>query len=178
MLDPEDFSRLSFESFFPDRAVKGRKVYLFDVEYWDGLWHCDRAPGVDFLLPEADRKQLGVLMLSHPFEPSSAPRHVLQPDPDEMRRRAGTVLEALDLPFRFGDAPAKVKALAGGKQVKTERIRESKSTRLFFRCGQSGAYRLLAGFGHKEGLGSLEIARLDLVRANAAHYKSGGKKRK
>lgn len=177
MIEPIAFSSLRLESFVPHRRIKGRKVFLFDVEYDGGLWHSDRAPGVDFLFPQADRAKLGVLTMLHPFEDSSAPRHILQPDPAEMRRSAGLVLDALDLPFRFGDGPAKVKPAAHGRQIKTERIRQTRTTRLFLRCGKAGAFRLLATFGHGEGLIAVEIARMDLVRANAAFEKLSGKKR-
>lgn len=177
MIEPDAFSSLRLESFVPDRRIKDRKTYLFDVEYYGGLWHNDRAPGVDFLFPQADRAKLGVMTMLHPFEDSFAPRHILQPDPAELRRNAGLVLEALDLPFRFGDGPAKVKPAAHGRQIKTERIRQTKSTRLFLRCGKAGAFRLLATFAHGEGLLAVEIARMDLVRANGAFEKSRNKKR-
>jgi hypothetical protein len=170
MIDAEAFSALRMETFFPERRFRGRKVYLFDAEYWDGLWHEDRAPGASFLFPEADRKKLGVLTLLHPFEDSSAPRSVLAPDPADMRANANKVLAALELPFRFGDGQAAVKRLAEGKKVTAKHIRESKATQLLFPCGKPAVFRVLVSFGHKEGASQLEIARLDLVRANKKYY--------
>ena len=177
MIDPDTFAALRLETFFPEECPRGRKTYLFDAEYWEGLWHQDQVPGVQMLFPEADRRKLGALMLSHPFEDSSAPRPVVCPDPAEMRRNALKLTGVLDLPFRFGDGQAKVKALAEGRKIKTYRIRETRATQLSFQCGKPAVFRLLGLFGHKEGLCELEIARLDLVRANRKYPGAASRKR-
>jgi hypothetical protein len=141
-------------------------MFLFDTEYWDSLWHEDKVPGVSFLFPECDRKKLGVLMLSYDFEDSPTPRSVLQPDPEVVRQNVNKIWPDLDLPLQFGDGPAKFKALAAGKKITTRRIRESKATQISFQVGAPVPFRLLAMFSQGEGLCELEIARLDLVRAN------------
>ena len=153
MIDPDTFSALRLETFFPDRLPWRRKLYLFDAEYWDGLWHEDKVPGVSFLFPEADRKKLGVVTLLHPFEESTAPRSILHPDPAEMRLNALAVLKVLDLPLLLRRWPGPREASgrrSKGEDVPHSRI-EGDSTDISVRQGRGVSVPWVVGSRGRAG---------------------------
>ena len=179
MIGYEQFSGLRLADLFPDNPYV-RKYYSgepanrsYDWEWLGGLWEQQHVPGVEFLYPEAGGGELGAIRISLPVPGIDDPAREVDwfGDPGKRPENAARVLALLDLPFRFHDDLATVRAAikaAGGRILERTRRDDLQLTWRTFRCGKQERYRFEVVVHDSQGLLYLMMIREDLAERNDA----------